>query len=98
MLRRALLKAPRRTYGTCPIRPGLYQHYLQGNQYEAIGLLINAETGTDWVLYRDHRPSSTTQIRNPRGLAYVRSLQEFTGKVQLPDGTWVPRFKPVPDS
>lgn len=67
------------------LRLGLYEHY-KGNRYEVIAVARHSETLEPMVVYK---------ALYGEGAVWVRPFGMFVGKIKLPDGSEVERFKKI---
>ena len=65
------------------LQPGLYQHY-KGAIYVVYFVGYHTETHEKLIVYRSYAPPHTI---------WIRPYRMFISKVELPDGTMVPRFR-----
>jgi len=65
------------------VDPGMYRHF-KGGLYEVIDVAVDAETATEYVVYR----SRTT------GQLFVRPKSRFVEHIRY-DGTEIPRFQRI---
>ena len=69
-----------------PSKGGIYKHYKNQQSYRVIDIVKHSETLEELVLYE-------ALYENDLGRLWVRPLDMFMQKVELQDGSFVPRFE-----